>query len=107
MGILLAMSEAANCRASPKTKQGGKRVKRQHIGLASATVLALALMPTLAAAQFYSDVQDNGPLHLKAQGTFFITGTPAFVTGIESGRNPPVAGNRQINQMAVQFMKPQ
>jgi pimeloyl-ACP methyl ester carboxylesterase len=72
-----------------------------------AALLALALMPTTAAAQFYSDVQDNGPLHLKGQGTFFIQGIPIPVTGIESGRNPPVAGNRMINQMAVQFMKPQ
>src|SRR5262245_49957207 len=72
----------------------------------SATALAFTLMTTVASAQFYSDVQDNGPLHLKAQGTFFIQGVAAPVTGIESGKNPPTPGNRMINQMAVQFMKP-
>ena len=81
--------------------------RKQTIALAGAALLALALMPSMAAAQFYSDVQSNGPLQLSGYGSFFIQGTPVLLTEAETGRVPPVPGNRIINQMYVQFMKPQ
>jgi pimeloyl-ACP methyl ester carboxylesterase len=81
--------------------------RKQTIALSGAALLALALMPTMAAAQFYSDVQSNGPLQLSGYGSFFIQGTPVLLTEAETGRVPPVPGNRIINQMYVQFMKPQ
>src|SRR5436853_3480482 len=80
---------------------------RKNKALASAALLALTLMPTITAAQFYSDVQSNGPLHLRGYGSFFIQGTPVLLTDIESGRTPPGPGNKLINQMYVQFMLPQ
>ena len=80
---------------------------RESTALASAALLALMLMPTMAAAQFYSDVQSNGPLHLRGYGSFLIQGTPVLLTAIESGRTPPGPGNKIINQMYVQFMLPQ
>src|ERR1700730_10760093 len=92
------------------TSKGRIQMKSQKMNkntaLASAALLGLALMPTIAAAQNLSAVQSNGPLHLGGYGSFFIQGTPVLLTGIESGRTPPVPGNRIINQMYVQFMKP-
>jgi pimeloyl-ACP methyl ester carboxylesterase len=75
--------------------------------LAGTVLLSLALMPAISAAQEYSDVQSNGPLHLSGIGSFFIQGDVVLLTDIESGRTPPTPGNRMINQMYVQFMKPQ
>ena len=40
----------------------------------SAALLALALMPTIAAAQELSDIQSNGNLHLRGYGSGFIEG---------------------------------
>ena len=40
----------------------------------SAALLALALMPTLSAAQELSDIQSNGNLHLRGYGNGFIEG---------------------------------
>ena len=78
--------------------------------LASAALLALSLMPTLAAAQNYDDVKSNGNLQLRGYGSFFIPGNTHEVA-------PPVASNgggsttdpglSMINQMYVQFMLPQ
>ena len=76
---------------------------KQTIALSGAALLALALMPTMAAAQFYSDVQSNGPLHLKASGSFLIQGTTHFVDAATSTNQP---GLSMINQMYVQFQKP-
>jgi hypothetical protein len=57
-----------------------KRQKLHKIKtLASAAVLALALMPTIAAAQEFSDLQSNGNLHLRGIGSFFIQGNTHFV----------------------------
>src|SRR5262245_16615506 len=79
----------------------------RNLSLASAALLAAALMPTAASAQFYSDVEDNGPLHLGGYGSFVIQGEPVLLTDIESGRIPPAPGYKISNQMYVQFMKPQ
>jgi hypothetical protein len=74
--------------------------------MASAALLALALSPTIAAAQQLSAVQPNGPLHLSGYGSFFIQGTPVLIDSIQAGETPPTQGDRMINQMYVQFMKP-
>jgi pimeloyl-ACP methyl ester carboxylesterase len=73
--------------------------------LASATLFALALIPTVVAAQDLSAVQDNGNLHLRGYGSFYIQGNTVPVTATEAGLGG--AGLRMINQMYVQFMKPQ
>jgi len=46
--------------------------EKRTVGLASAALLALALMPSIAAAQDLSAVQDNGNLHLRGYGSFFL-----------------------------------
>jgi pimeloyl-ACP methyl ester carboxylesterase len=73
--------------------------------MAGAAFLGLALMPSLAPAQNYSAVQNNGNLHLGAYGSFYIQGNTKPVTTTEAGLGS--AGLRMINQMYVQFMKPQ
>ena len=87
---------------------------RKLIGIAGAALLALALTPTIAAAQDYSAVQNNGNLHLGAYGNFFIPGNlvncptvppPGTNSQFCSGTVNP--GLRMINQMYVQFMIPQ
>jgi pimeloyl-ACP methyl ester carboxylesterase len=79
---------------------------KKRIGFASAALLALVLMPSIAAAQYLSDVQSNGSLHLRGYGTFSIPGTAHFVdaTSQAPGRQP---GDSVINQLNVQFMLPQ
>ena len=56
-------------------------MKRHKLGkikaFASAAVLAVVLMPTMAAAQDYSAIESNGNLHLRGYGNFFIPGTLA------------------------------
>ena len=76
------------------------------VGLASVGLLALALMPTIAAAQDVSAVQNNGPLHLRESGSFFITGNTVFVTANETSLGAQGMGLEMINQMYVQFQKP-
>jgi len=83
-----------------------KPQKLRTVVSASAALLALSMMTTIAAAQEYSDIKDNGPLHLSGMGSFFIQGDVVLLSDIESGRTPPTPGNRMINQMYVQFMKP-
>jgi pimeloyl-ACP methyl ester carboxylesterase len=73
--------------------------------LVSAALLTLVLTPSLATAQDYSAVQENGNLHLRAYGSFYIQGNTIPVTATEAGLGG--AGLRMINQMYVQFMKPQ
>jgi hypothetical protein len=69
--------------------------------MASAALLALALMPSMAFAQELSDLKSNGNLHLKGYGSFFIDGTQHTLT-------PPVGtGLSMINQMYVQYLLPQ
>jgi len=87
---------------------------RKTIGLASAAVLALMLMPTIAAAQDYSAVQSNGNLHLRGYGSFFVPGTLALCppgSPTNATMCSGTAGTTQqlhmINQMYVQFMLPQ
>jgi pimeloyl-ACP methyl ester carboxylesterase len=80
--------------------------RKQTIALAGAALLALALMPSMAAAQDYSAVQSNGNLQLRGYGTFFIPGNTHFVDANSQApaRQP---GLSVINQMHVQFMLPQ
>ena len=57
-------------------RQGGIQMKIQtpRVALARAALLALAVMPTVAAAQEVSDLKSNGNLHLRGYGSFFIQG---------------------------------
>ena len=85
-----------------------------NAALAGAALLALALMPTIAGAQDYSAVQDNGNFHLRGYGSFFIPGDlancptpppPARNSNMCSFTGGP--GLHMINQMYVAFMLPQ
>jgi hypothetical protein len=85
---------------------------RKYTALAIAT-LALALMPTIAAAQDLSAVKPSLPLLLKGEGSFFIPGTLANCPTVPSpGTNSQFCsgttnpGLHMINQMYVQFQKP-
>ena len=80
----------------------------------AAVLFALAFGPSMVMAQDYSAVQSNGSLHLGAYGNFFIPGNlvncptippPGNNAQFCSGTTNP--GLRMINQMYVQFMKPQ
>jgi hypothetical protein len=80
----------------------------------AAVFFALALAPSMVVAQDYSAVQNNGSLHLGAYGNFFIPGNLVSCPTVPppgnngqfcSGTTNP--GLRMINQMYVQFMKPQ
>ena len=90
-----------------------KNLKNQktRIGLLSAALLALALAPSIAAAQDLSAVQDNGNLHLRGYGSFFLPGTQHAIDAATARggdtRQAGVPGLSMINQMYVQFMKPQ
>jgi len=77
----------------------------QRLVTTAAALLALGLMPTIAASQVLSDVQSNGNLHLKESGSFYIQGNIISETAVESGLG--IAGLRMINQMYVEFQKPQ
>jgi hypothetical protein len=56
-------------------------------------------------------VKDNGPLHLKGYGSFFLPGTQHEIDAATARggdtRQAGVPGLSMINQMYVQFMKPQ
>jgi hypothetical protein len=83
--------------------------------LAIALSVALGLMPAVAAAQDFSDLQfPNGALALKAEGSFFVGGNVHQVPDPYAG-GPSVAGvfppsNRpggsMVNQMYVQYQLP-
>ena len=81
----------------------------QKLSLASVALLALTLMPTVAAAQDFKDLKSNGNLQLRGYGSFFIPGTTHDIDAATAtgggymGRNFP-GGH---NQMYVQFMLPQ
>lgn len=69
---------------------------------------ALVLLPRVASAQEFEDVQPSyGHLSLRQQGSFFIGGNthevPDPYAGVGAGARP---GNAMINQMYVQFQKP-
>jgi hypothetical protein len=82
-------------------------MRSKKAALAGAALLALALMPAIGSAQNYSDVKNNGPLHLRESGSFFITGNTVFVTANETSLGARGMGLEMINQMYVQFMLPQ
>jgi hypothetical protein len=88
-----------------------KRKTRNNFALASATLFALLLMPSITAAQDYPAVQDNGNLHLRGYGSFFLPGTQHAIDAATARggdtRQAGVPGLSMINQMYVQFMKPQ
>jgi hypothetical protein len=76
--------------------------------LLSPALIALALLPTIAGAQEFEDLQrSTGILVLRQQGSFFIGGNthavPDPYAGVGTGARP---GNSMINQMYVQFQKP-
>ena len=82
----------------------------RRTGLACTALLALALMPTIGAAQELSDIQSNGNLHLRGYGNGFIEGETHSINadtarGGQAGNT--FAGLSMINQMYFQFMLPQ
>jgi hypothetical protein len=79
---------------------------KRYLGAASVALFTLALMPTIAAGQDLSAVQDNGPLHLKGSGSFFVNGDLVFLNGNETSLGARGQGLMAINQMYVQFQKP-
>ncbi len=84
----------------------------KNAAVASAAVLALVLMPSMVAAQEFSDLKSNGNLHLKGYGSFFIQGnTHAIDSATASaggfGSFPIPGGLSMIDQMYVQYMLPQ
>ena len=82
------------------------KIQKPRIGLAGAALLAIALMPAVAAAQEGpQDVQASKTLVLKGMGSFFIGGNTHPV-GSPFSYAPSQPGNVMINQMYVQFMKP-
>jgi hypothetical protein len=85
-------------------------MKSQKLGkitaLASAAVLTLLLMPTIGEAQDLSAVQENGPLHLRGSGSFFINGNLVFLNPNETSLGARGQGLMALNQMYVQFQKP-
>ena len=82
---------------------------RRSIPSASAALLALMLMPTIGAAQEFKDLQSNGNLHLKGEGSFFIDGTPQPIAGkyISPSIFAGDAGSSISGQMYVQYQLPQ
>jgi hypothetical protein len=80
----------------------------QSMGLACAALLALSLVPTIAAAQDYPDIQSNGNLHLRGYGSGYIEGnTHAINAQTARGGFPGQPGLSMIDQMYFQFMLPQ
>jgi hypothetical protein len=66
-------------------------------------ISAVALLPTVAAAQQLKDVKSSNPLTLEGQGSFFVGGNTHAVPAPYAYSLP---GNVMINQMYVEFMKP-
>jgi hypothetical protein len=79
----------------------------KNAAFASAALLALALAPTIAAAQEFQDIRRSLPLTLEGEGSFFIDG---FTQSIAAKYLPPndsqYGGKSMTNQMYVQFQKP-
>lgn len=68
----------------------------------NAVLLALALIPTLTAAQEFEDIKPSQNLVLKGQGSFFVGGDTQYVGPAYEAR----PGESMINQMYIQFQKP-
>jgi len=85
----------------PETKLSINRV------LLSAALFAGALLPASAAAQELSDLKASKPLTLRQQGSFYVGGNTHFVDDPYTGTTPGRLGNSMINQMYVQFQKPE
>jgi pimeloyl-ACP methyl ester carboxylesterase len=67
-------------------------------------LFALALMPTMAVAQEFSDIKTSkGSINLKSQGSFFIGGNTHQIDATYAGTSP---GGSMINQMYVQYQIP-
>jgi pimeloyl-ACP methyl ester carboxylesterase len=82
------------------------------IHLASAALLAVGLTPTITAAQEFSDLEDNGNLHLRAYGSFFMEGNTRTINSDTAaaggfGGFPIPGGLSMIDQMYVQYLLPQ
>jgi hypothetical protein len=100
----------ANIGAALRSAAGPKILRKA--GLPLATVLAAALMPTIASAQDYADVESNGNLHLRGYGTFFMPGTPKQIDSATANGGGSFfitlpGGSIMTNQMHVQFMLPE
>jgi ABC-type oligopeptide transport system substrate-binding subunit len=78
--------------------------QKPRIVLASAALLALALMPSMASTQELKDIKPSQNLVLRGIGSFFLSGDQHVVNAPEAFNS--VSGNAMINQMYVQFMKP-
>ncbi len=77
-----------------------RNAKRENRILWGAAFFALALMPSIGAAQEYSDLKLNGDLLLRGYGSFFID-------GVQHELEPPVGtGLSMISQMYVQYTLP-
>jgi hypothetical protein len=81
---------------------------KKNIAFAGAALLALALMPTMAAAQEFQDLKPSLPLTIAGQGSFFIDGFTQYIAGkyISPSAFAADAGNSMTNQMYVQYEKP-
>ncbi len=74
---------------------------------AGAGLAALALVPSVAAAQDLSAIKPSLPLLLKGEGSFFMPGTTHLIDAATARGGPGgQAGLAMINQMYVQFMMP-
>lgn len=74
---------------------------------AGAGLAALALVPSVAAAQDLSAIKPSLPLLLKGEGSFFMPGTTHLIDAATARGGPGgQAGLAMINQMYVQFQKP-
>ena len=80
----------------------------KNIACAGAALLALALVPTMAAAQEFQDLKPSLPLTIAGQGSFFIDGFTQYIAGkyISPSAFAADAGNSMTNQMYVQYEKP-
>jgi hypothetical protein len=83
-----------------------KRAKARLI--AGAALFAIALMPTIAAAQELEDLKPSQELTLKGQGSFFVGGNTQHINAayISPSIFAVDEGNSMINQMYVQYQIP-
>jgi hypothetical protein len=79
--------------------------RKQRV-FAGAALAAFAVMPAMAEAQEFSDLKSSPPLTLKQQGSFYVGGNTHFVEDAFTGTTAGRFGNSMINQMYVQFQKP-
>jgi len=77
--------------------------------LSCAALLVLALASAIAAAQEFRDLKPSPPLVLRGEGSFFIDGytqaiAPKYISPSAFASD---AGNSMVNQMYVQYQRPQ